>query len=345
VNLKERIRSLLEVESCVNDPAAVILTFAVVAWIKTGQTPGWMTLIGIPLQLAIGGVVGVGIGLLMRWILGKVHVTTAGLYPVVTLSAAFLAFGAATLLWGSGFLAVFAAGVVLGNGPLPYRTGLKRVHDSVAWMSQVSMFLMLGLLVSLSDLLAVAVVGLLLGLALALVARPLACLALLLPFRRPFKETAFVGWVGLRGAVPIVLGTVPVMAGIPGGEHVFHVVFFIVVLSAIVPGASIVPLARRLGLDDPMPPTPAAALEIHSLGRVEGQVRAYYITDALAVCGAPLSGIPFPQGAAAVLIVRGAELLAARGPTVLQDGDYVYVFYRPEDEEYITLLFGEPAGE
>ncbi len=344
VNLKERIRSLLEVESCVNDPAAVIMTFAVVTWLNTGAAPDVWSLLGIPLQLIIGAAVGAAVGYFARWLLGRITVTTAGLYPVVTIAAAFLAFGAATLAFGSGLLAVFTAGVVLGNGPLPYATGLKRVHDSVAWMSQVSMFLMLGLLVSPSKLMDVAGVGLLLGLALALIARPVACTLILVPFRRPLKETAFASWVGLRGAVPIVLGTVPSLAGLQNGEEVFHIVFFIVVVSAIVPGASILPLSRKLKLDDPTPPTPAAALEIHSLGSVQGQVRAYFISESLAVSGAKIADIPFPQGAAAVLVVRGDELLAARGPTVLQPGDYIYVFFRPEDEEYITLLFGEAAN-
>lgn len=178
LRVKDKVRSTLEVESCVNDPMAVILTITIVEILRAGGGlgPGALAgslLVAVPLQLAIGAVVGVGVGFLTRWVLARIRFSTGGLYPVITLAAAFVAFGVATTAFGSGFLAVFAAAAVLGNGPLPFRAGLVRVHDAVAWMSQVSMFLMLGLLVFPSQLLPVAGVGLALGLGLALVARPL----------------------------------------------------------------------------------------------------------------------------------------------------------------------------
>lgn len=342
LRVKERVRSTLEVESCVNDPMAVILTVAVVEFLgASGQAANpWHLLLSVPVQLIVGTIVGIGVGLGARALLNRVRFTTAGLYPVVTLAAAFVAFGAATLAYGSGFLAVFAAGVVMGNGALPFRAGLTRVHDAIAWMSQVSMFLMLGLLVFPSKLMPVAGLGLALGLALALIARPLAVALCLLPFRWPAREVGYVSWVGIRGAVPVILATFPVMAELPGAERIFHIVFFIVVVSALIPGASIVPLTRRLRLDDPEPPKPAAALEVHSLRPLGGEMHVYRIEPHVAACGVPLSSVPMPDGASVILVVRGEDVLAARGNTVLEPADHVYVFCKQGDEPAIGLLMG-----
>ncbi|MCW5765090.1 MAG: potassium/proton antiporter [Phycisphaeraceae bacterium] len=344
LRVKEKVRATLEVESCVNDPMAVILTVAIVDVLRSGGQPGWGLLLEVPIQLLVGAVAGIAVGLATRWILARSRFSTGGLYPVVTLAAAFVAFGGATLAWGSGFLAVFAAGATLGNGPLPFRAGLTRVHDAVAWMCQVSMFLMLGLLVFPSRLTPVAGVGLALGLGLAFIARPLVVTLCLLPFGYSAREVAYVSWVGIRGAVPIILATFPVMAAIPGADRIFHIVFFIVVVSALVPGASIVPLTRRLRLDDPEPPSPAAALEMNSLRRMNGEIHAYHIEPTVAACGVPLSEVRFPEGAAAILVVRGDEVMAARGYTVPQPGDHIYVFCRSGDEPRIGLLFGRIAS-
>ena len=341
LRVKARVRSALEVESCINDPMAIILTFAVVETLGGGAQPGLRLFFDVPLQLLIGAAVGIATGYFARWILTHATLATSGLYPVITHACGFLAFGLATLAQGSGILGVFAAAVVLGNGPLPYRAGLTRVHDAIAWLCQVSMFLMLGLLVYPSKLVPVAGVGLLLGLALAFVARPLAASLCLIGFRWAPKEVLYVSWVGIRGAVPIILATFPVMAQLPGSDRIFHIVFFIVVVSALVPGASILPLTRKLGLDDPEPPTPAAALEIHSLRKTNGEVHVYYVDPSVVVCGAKLADIDFPTGSAVILIVRGSDLVAARGGTTLQAGDHVYVFCRPEDEPRIGLFFGK----
>ncbi|MCL4219732.1 MAG: potassium/proton antiporter [Phycisphaerales bacterium] len=357
LRVKQRVRSTLEVESCINDPMAVILTVVMVDVIRSGAlgtSPDplssssafgfWRLLYEVPLQLLIGLIVGLGVGYLTRWVLSHAKVGTTGLYPVITLASAFLAYGVATLASGSGFLAVFAAAALLGNGPLPFRSGLTRVHDSVAWVCQVTMFLMLGLLVFPSRLLPVAGIGLAMGLGLALFARPMVVTLCLLPFRWKIKEVGYVSWVGIRGAVPIILATFPVMARLPNAEHIFHIVFFIVVVSALVPGASIVPLTRWLGLADPYVPAPAAALELHSLRQMNAQIQVYHIEPTVAVCGVPLSQIPFPDGAAAIMVVRGDEIMAARGKTVFQPGDHVYIFCRPEDEAQIGLLFGKTAS-
>jgi cell volume regulation protein A len=345
LRLRDRVRDTIEVESCLNDPMAVILTLGVVEAVRTGSAGSfWLTLLLVPVQLAIGAAVGLATGWATRLLLVHGRLTAGGLFPVVTVAGALFAYGLATVAQGSGFLAVFACGALLGARGLPYRAGLRRVHDAAAWMSQVCMFLMLGLLVFPSRLLPVAGVGLLLGLVLAAVVRPLVVMACLAPFGWKARESAYVGWVGLRGAVPIILATFPVMAGLPEGDRVFHIVFFIVVLSALVPGASIVPLARRLGILVPGRPDPAAAIELNSLRHLAGDIRVYPIQASVAVCGATLAEIEFPPGASAILVVRGERLIAARGPTRLEEGDHVYIFCQPEDEPMIGLLFGGAAS-
>lgn len=345
IRVKEPVRSTLEVESCINDPMAIIVTMTIVEVIGSGTGPSTWNLVLVPIQLIIGGTIGVLMGFAARWVLNRVNLSTAGLYPVATLATAFLAFGLTTLAYGSGFLAVFAAGAVLGNGPLPYKAGLTRVHDSVAWFAQVSMFLMLGLLSFPSRLVDVAGIGLALGLVLAIVARPLAAAACVVPFRWRKAEILYTAWVGLRGAVPIVLATIPIMAGIPSAERVFDVVFFIVVVSTIIPGASIIPFTRRLGLVDEKPPPPSASIEMHSRARLSGDIRVYRLQPPATACGAALSELALPEHATVLLVVRGEELIPARGRTRLEAGDFVYVFRQPEDEAPIRVLFGRSLDE
>lgn len=340
LRVKDPARSTLELESCVNDPMAVVLTVTLVHVLISGVQPGWTILATVPLQLLIGAVVGLVVGVVGLRLLGYVALSTSGMYPVATHAIAFLSYGIATICQGSGFLAVFVAAAVLGNGTLPYKAGITRVHDAMGWLAQVSMFLMLGLLVFPSQLLDVAGIGLALGLMLALVARPIAAFLCLLPFRWPTRDFIFTSWMGIRGAVPIVLATFPVMAGIPDADRIFNIVFFIVVVSALVPGASILPLTRRLRLEDPSIVPPNASLEINSLRRMGGDVVVYYIHPVVAACGARISQIEFPGETTVLLVVRGDELIPARGSTVLHDGDYVYIFCKPEDEPKLGLLFG-----
>ncbi|MBL8746843.1 MAG: potassium/proton antiporter [Phycisphaerae bacterium] len=345
LRLKPRVRSVLEVESCMNDPMAVILTISVIEILQHASYSVWGILLSVIVQLVIGAVMGALVGYASRAILTRMVPTTGALFAVATIAAGFLSFGLTTVAAGSGFLAVFVTGVVLGNEQLPFRIGLARVHDALAWLSQIGMFLMLGLLVFPSRLLPVAGAGLSLGLALAFIARPLIVYLCLLPFRTPFHRSLFIGWVGLRGAVPIVLATIPAIAGLPVADRVFHITFFIVVVSTLVPGASITWLARRLGLEVPERPSPAAVLEINSLRQLDGEIRAYTIDPSLAVCDASLADIEFPEGSAAVLLIRGTELIAARGSTILRPGDHLYIFSKPAHRPLIELLFGGPENE
>ncbi|XXF78609.1 potassium/proton antiporter [Myxococcaceae bacterium GXIMD 01537] len=345
IQLKRRVGSTLELESGINDPMAFILTMALTHAVVRGERLSWSVLTEAVVQLVVGGGLGVALGLAGRQLLKRLRLQVAGLYPVMTLALAFLAFGLSTLAGGSGFLAVYVLGVLLGNEAIRYRTGLLRVHDALAWLSQVAMFLVLGLLVDPHSLLEVAWVGLGLSLFLAFVARPLAVLLCLLPFRFPAREVLFIGWVGLRGAVPIILATFPVLAGASGSREEFNIVFFIVVVNGFVPGATVPWMTRKLGLASSAPQPPPAVLEIASTQLLRGELSAFYIGAASAVAGAPISELPFPHGASVMLVVRGLELVAPKGDTVLQPGDHVYVISGPEDLGLLRLLFGQMEDE
>jgi cell volume regulation protein A len=346
LQLKRRVGVTLEVESGINDPVAVILTTVLTQnLLQPGAASGLRIPAEIVLQLAMGGAVGWGVGYGGRHLLGRLSLPSGGLYPVMTLSLGLLAFGVATLLRGSGFLAVYLAGLLLGNGPLPYRTGLLRVHDALAWLSQVGMFLILGLLVYPSRLLDVAWVGLGIALMLAFLIRPVVVALCLLPFRYPRREVLYIGWVGLRGAVPIVLATFPVLAGAPGAGRLFDLVFFIVVASALVPGATVAWVTRRLGLQSNEPPAPQAALAIESRQPLRGELMSFYIDEALIVNGVALDDLPLPDGSAVTLLVRGDQLLPPRGSLTLRPGDHVHIVAQPEDRAIVQLMFGRPEEE
>ncbi|HEX6630667.1 MAG TPA: potassium/proton antiporter, partial [Gemmatimonadaceae bacterium] len=255
IQLARRVGATLEIESGANDPMAVILTTVLTrSLLEPGEGLGWSVLLTVLVQIVVGAVLGLAIGYGGRLLLARVRLAASGMYAVLLVGLACLAFAAPTLLYGSGFLSVYVAAIVLGNGQMPYKAGLMRVHDALAWLSQITMFLVMGLLVFPSRLVQVAPVGLLIAAFLTLVARPVVVWLCLLPFRYAAREVAYVCWVGLRGAVPIILGSFPVLAGAPGGERIFDIVFFVVVVSAFVPGATVPWLARRLGLRSTEPP-------------------------------------------------------------------------------------------
>jgi cell volume regulation protein A len=345
LTLKRRVGTTLELESGLNDPMAVILTTALTHSVASGKPPGWELLWEAVVQMAVGAGLGLGLGWAGRMLLMRLRLRVAGLYPVMTLALALLAYGLPTLLHGSGFLAVYIVGIALGNETIRYRTGLLRIHDALAWLSQVGMFLVLGLLVFPRRLFDVAWEGLGLALVLAFIARPLAALLCLWPFRFPAREILFTGWVGLRGAVPIILATFPVLSGTHNAREVFTIVFFIVVVNGLIPGATVPWVTRRLGLASNAPEPPPAVLEIASTQLLNGELSAFYIGSASAVAGERISDLPFPPGSAAMLLVRGQELMAPRGDTVFQTGDHVYVFCHSEDLPLLRLLFGQQEDE
>ncbi len=345
VHLKARVGATLEVESGANDPMAVILMTVVTAsLVGSSDAVGWSIAGVVLIQIVVGAALGLAIGYAGRWLLSRIPLNAAGLYAVLLIGIACVAFALPTLANGSGFLAVYIAGIVLGNGPLPYKSGLLRVHDALAWLSQVTMFLVLGMLAFPSRLVDAAPLGLALAAFLTIVARPIVVWLCLLPFRYPRREVVYIAWVGLRGAVPIVLATFPVLAGAPGAARVFDLVFFVVVAGALIPGSTVSWAARRLKLEAAEPPHAEAVLTIESLHPLNGDLLSFYIDEALPVTGERLADIPFPEGASVTLIVREGDLIAPKGETILFPGDHAYIFTRAEERALIELMFGRPEA-
>ncbi len=345
IQLKSRIATLLKVESAINDPAAVLLTLTITQQLVAAEAdPISAVALQVLIQLVIGVIVGFAIARIALFTFTKVYPPGGGLMAVVTMSLALLAFGVTTLVGGSGFVAVFVAGITLGNGRLPMRQSVTRFHDAFGWLSQITMFLVLGLLAVPERVIAQLPIGIAVALGMTLVARPLAVFICVRQFDYTLREIFFMGWVGLRASVPIVLAIFPVLAGYADGETVFDIVFVLVVFNAILPGSTVRAATRYFKLEEESAPVPAAVLEIEAAQPLNANLVSFYVTNAVAAAGVQLADLPFPEGAAVSMIVRGNDLIPPKGSTIVEPGDHVYVITRPEDLREMQLLFGRPEN-
>jgi potassium/hydrogen antiporter len=328
--LKRRLATTLEGESGFNDPIAVLLVLGFIEWLTHDSYGiGDMAVLFVR-QLGIGLAIGVVVGVAGVWVLRRVQLATAGLYPVATLAIAALAFGGADALHGSGFLAVYLAGLALGTVGIPAQQTVTSFHQGLAWLAQVSMFLALGLLVFPSRLDDVAVRGTVLALVLVLVARPVAVAVATLPARFSWSERLVLSDAGLRGAVPVVLATFPVLAGVGESFQLFDVVFFAVLLSTLIQGTTFEPGARLLGATTTEPAMPRPLAEAGTIRRLGAEILEYPIGDDDAVVGARVRDLGLPREAVVNVIVRGDEAIPPRGSTILRAGDRLHVLLRSE---------------
>ena len=316
-----RISTLLEAESGLNDPVAILLTVGVLeTWAGDATAGGWVVF-GLR-QLAVGAAVGVIVGRGGAWMASHAHLGSASLNAVLGSGLAGLAYGIAASLGGSGLLAVFLAGLLLGRDLSRHQHALVTVHEGFAAAAQMALFLLLGLLVFPSDLPGVAADGTVIAAVLALVARPIAVVVALVWFRFRARELVLVAWAGLRGAVPIVLATFPLTAGHPDANTVFDLVFFVVLLSVAVQGLTIAPLARRLGLQPDREP---ATTTLVGLDTVAADVIELELGPACGVVGLTLKEAPMPAGVRVSALVRGDDTIVPDGDTELASGDMLIV--------------------
>lgn len=336
--LRRRLARALEGESGMNDPVALLLVTGFIDWI---QDPGYgiedMAL-NLVVKLAVGGALGVGIGLAARWSLRTVDLPTPGLYPVASIATAAIAYGLPEVVGGSGFLAVYLTALILGTGPVPARPTMLAFHQGVAWVAQIALFFLLGLLVFPSELLDVAGEGLLLSAALMLVARPVAAFVASLPSPFSVRERVMLGWSGLRGAIPIWLATFPVIAGVESGDQVFNIVFFVVLTSTLIQGATFEPLARLLKVTSTEPALPRPLVESGRVRRLGSEVVAYRVRDEDAIVGHMVKELGLPREALVNVIVRGEEAIPPRGSTEIQAVDELHVLVRREAHEEVERL-------
>jgi potassium/hydrogen antiporter len=338
--LPKRINAILEIESGSNDPMAIFLTIGCIDLLAQPLT-GWTSLVGLFLsQMILGSVFGVTMGYAGAWMVNRIELSAPGLYPVLVSTFCLLTYGLTAQFGGSGFLAVYLAGVVMGNQRLVFRNGILLYHDAVAWFSQIVMFVILGLLSFPSRLWEISGQALLIGVVLILVARPLAVIISLLPFRMRWRELTFLSWVGLKGAVPITLATFPLMMGTPQAPLVFDVVFFIVVMSALVQGCTLPMVAKWLGLSTPPVAAPSVTLEISSLRHVDGEVVEYSVDDNSRAAGRKVRELALPEGVVIAMVVRGHQIIPPQGRTEVCAGDHVIAVLRPGTRPLVDQIFG-----
>jgi cell volume regulation protein A len=323
--LRRGIARTLEAESGANDPVAIALTLGLIAWIeKPSYGAGDLTLLFVR-QLGIGLVIGVVVGFAATWVFAHIPPSIAAFAPVASVATAALGFGAADALHGSGFLAVYLVGLAVGSTPSAYRSQLVTFHEGLAYVAQVGLFIVLGLLVFPSRLPHVALAALGLTAALVLVARPVAVWLSTAPLRLfSRRERLLVGWAGLRGAVPIVLATFVLSSHLRSADTIFNAVFFVVLVSAVLQGTTLEWVAARLHLISAAPTTTRAPLEVahgwNSLHVVE-----FPVTEDHAIAGAAVRELGLPRDTLVAVVVRNGEAIPPQGTTVIEAGDVLFV--------------------
>lgn len=325
VSLRGQLRPLLELESGSNDPMAVFLT---IGFLELVTNPSSDPIDFVPLfvaQMAIGALAGVGAGRLAVWGLNRIRLDHDGLYPVMSLALVGCIFAATTALQGSGFLAVYVAGIVMAQRRFIHKNSLTRFHDGIAWVAQIGMFVVLGLLVFPSELPSVALRGLIVAAALILVARPVAVFLTLTPFRVPWRERALISWVGLRGAAPIILATFPLMENAPDANLIFDTVFFIVLTSVAIQGTTIPLVARWLGVSAPLEKRAAWPIQPRSMQPPGATLQEIIVTPGSPITGQPLVELGLPIGTMIVLIEQDNEFIVPTGSTILREADRLLI--------------------
>ncbi|HSI79568.1 MAG TPA: potassium/proton antiporter [Solirubrobacterales bacterium] len=347
--LRRRLARTLEGESGMNDPVALLLVTGFIEWIELPGFGAADLVLGLTVSLTLGLAVGLAVGHAARWSFRNLDLPSPGLYPVASIATAALAYGLAEIVEGSGFLSVYIAALVLGTGAVPAKRTTIAFHAGLAWVSQITLFALLGLLVFPGELADVALEGLLLSAALMLVARPFAAAVSSAFAEFDARERLMLGWAGLRGAIPIWLATFPVVAGVEGSELIFNLVFFVVVTSTLIQGATFEPLARRLGLTTSAPALPEPLIETGIVRRLGGESKVWRVGEGDAAVGRMVKELGLPRDALVNLIVRGETAIPPRGSTEIEPGDELHILVRQpalaEVERLTDRWRSGPLGE
>lgn len=321
MNLKHNLRPLLELESGSNDPMAYMLTIVLIQVIQSGGM-GLPEILGsFVVQFIVGGAAGYLLGKLAILMLNRLNIDNQALYPILLLSFVFFTFSITDLLKGNGYLAVYIAGIMVGNAKIMYRKEIYTFMDGLTWLFQIIMFLCLGLLVNPHEMLEVAAVALLIGVFMILVGRPLSVFLCLLPFKKiNFKSRVFISWVGLRGAVPIIFATYPVVEEIPGAGIIFNIVFFITIVSLVIQGTTVSRMARALGLSMPLEKT-GNDFGVELPEEIDSDLRDMTVTEETLKNGNTLKDMNLPKGTLVMIVKRENEFLIPNGTLKLHVGD------------------------
>lgn len=321
MNLKHNLRPMLELESGSNDPMAYMLTIVLIQFIQSAGMGTGAILGSFVVQFLVGGAAGYLLGKLATKILNKINLDNQSLYPILLLAFVFFTFSLTDRLHGNGYLAVYIAGMMVGNTKTAFRKETAAFMDGLSWLFQIIMFLALGLLVNPHEMLEVACVALLIGVFMILVGRPLSVFLCLLPFRKVnFKSRLFVSWVGLRGAVPIIFATYPVVADVPGSNVIFNIVFFITIVSLVVQGTTVSFIARLLHLSTPLEKT-GNDFGVELPEEIDSNLSDMLVTETMLEEADTLRDMNLPQGTLVMIVKRGDEFLIPNGTLKLHAGD------------------------
>lgn len=320
VHLKQRLRPTLELESGSNDPMAYMLTLLIIAYIQVGGMNLQEAAFSLVIQLVVGAVAGYLFGKLAVYIINHINIENESLYPILLLTTAFFTFAATTLCKGNGYLAVYIAGLIVGNAKIVHKKSMGTFFDGFAWLWQIVMFLTLGLLVNPHELLPVAPVGLTVGIFMILVARPLSVFISLIPFKNfTFKGKLYISWVGLRGAVPIIFATYPLIAGIEHAGMIFNIVFFITILSLLIQGTTVTLAAKWLDQIDEPERRDEFGIELPE--EIKSAMSEIDVTPAVLEHGNKLMELKLPDHTLAVMVKREGRYFIPKGNTELKNGD------------------------
>ncbi|WP_334074761.1 MULTISPECIES: potassium/proton antiporter [Paenibacillus] len=338
-NIKERLTATLEAESGSNDPMAVFLTVTLIEWIRHPEHDLVSLALSFLLEMGLGLLLGLAFGWLAVKVINSMNFDSSGLYPVMAIAFAILSYGVVSALHGSGLLAVYVMALVLGNSDLTYRQSILQFNKGFGWIMQITMFTLLGLLVFPGELPGIMLPGLALSLLLMLVARPVGVFVSTMFSKFSFQDKILISWAGLRGAVPIVLATYPLMSGLPNGPLFFNVVFFIILTSAVIQGATISPLAVKLGLADESGTGQHSLLELVALGKTKSEINHLHIHAGMRIIGKELQELDLPEEVLVTAVIRGEQIITPRGNTVIREGDTLYILGPKAQRDKIKAIF------
>ncbi|MBR5844473.1 MAG: potassium/proton antiporter [Bacteroidaceae bacterium] len=321
MSLKHNLRPMLELESGSNDPMAYMLTLVLIQIVSAGGVTATDVISMLFVQFVVGGAVGFLLGKGAVWFINKLRLPNTSLYPIIALGLIFLVYSFTDVCHGNGFLAVYIAGIVMGNSRIGFKREISTFLDGVTWLFQIVLFLILGLLVNPHEMMSVSLIGGLIAIFMIVVARPLSVMLCLLPFKHiNLKSRLFVSWVGLRGAAPILFATYPIIANVEGANIIFNIVFFVTILSLIVQGTTLSVIAQKLDISEPEPEKPDHfGVEIPE--ELETSLNGLDVTAEMLVDGPTLKDIKLPRGALVMLIRRGHEFIVPNGSVQLRAGD------------------------
>ncbi|KMT22085.1 potassium/proton antiporter [Clostridium cylindrosporum] len=337
-NIKPKVSSTLEIESGSNDPMAIFLTISFISLIKGDMSSISSLIFFFFWQMGIGTLLGLLFGKISLYIINKIDIDSSGLACVLALSLGFLTFSATTSINASGFLAVYIMAIYLGNNGISYGYSVEKFHDGLAWVMQISMFVILGHLVFPKDLLQYTTPALLLSLVLMLIARPIGVFISTIFSDFTLKEKVFISWAGLKGAVPIVLGTYPMVSNLPNSSVIFNVVFFTVLTSALIQGYTLNPFAKKLGLLGEDIPEVHNSLELISTGKSKKDMIQVYIGKDSASIGKTLMEIELPEKTLVSAIIRNDDIITPVGSTTIEYRDVLFILTPKEYRESTKSL-------